>query len=235
MIGSISKVKNEIGQKESGRRLVLAVLAAGTVAALWGGSAAAQSALDPGGLTFKDFAIADHGASFNRNDSIPVSGATGAHLIHVDEANGKARVGFSSIKVEASIPMGWLAGDDSERGVAFSADKSYRLIIWRIDFAYEGVTGPEHYAATKGGAIEARRPGVKAQARKLGDGTVLIGYVNVPATQGDRETRTVYDLVMANPTKPSEGLLMTLGMPASQAERGLKLLALLKQDIGITW
>jgi hypothetical protein len=220
-------------QKESGRCAILAA----TVAACWAGIAMAQAALDPGGLTFKDFAVADHGASFNRNDSIPVSGVVGrpAHLIHVDEANGKARVGFNSIKVEASVPTGWQASDDSERGMAFSGDRSYRLIIWRVDFAFEGVTGPEHYAATKAGAIQSRRPGVKAQTRKLGDGSVLITYENVSGSQGDREVRTVYDVIMANPTKPSEGMLITVGVPTSQSARGLGLLALLKQDIQITW
>ncbi len=133
------------------------------------------------------------------------------------------------------MPLGWQAGDDSERGMAYSGDRSYRLILWRLDFAFEGVTGPEHYGATKSGAIQSRRPGVKAQVRKLGDGSVLIAYENVPAGQGDRETRTVYDLVMANPSKPNEGLLMTVGVPASQAERGLRLLALIRQDLKITW
>jgi hypothetical protein len=231
MIGYISKVINKQRQKESGRRLIVAAM----VAACWVGSADAQSSLDAGGLTFKDFAVADHGASFSRNDSIPVSGASGAQLLHVDEANGKAEVSFKSIKVEASIPMGWQAGSDSERGVAFSSDRSYRLLVWRVDFAFEGVKDPEHYAATKAGAIESRRPGVKAQARKLGDGSVLIVYENVPAAQGDREPRTVYDVIMANPAKPNEGLLITVGVPASQAERGLRLLALLKQDLRINW
>jgi hypothetical protein len=235
MIGFIPKVTSEARQNESGRRSVTIALAVTLLAACGSGSALAQTGLDAGGLTFRDFAVADHGASFSRNDSIPVSGATGARLIHVDEAQGKARVGFGSINVEASVPMGWQAGDDSGRGLAFSADKSYRLIVWRVDFAFEGVTGPEHYAATKGGAIEARRPGVKAQARRLADGSALITYQNVPAGQGDREARTVYDLVMANPAKPSEGLLVTIGVPASQAERGLKLLALVKQDLSITW
>ena len=211
------------------------LILAAAVAACWASTAMAQSLLDPGGLTFKDFAIADHGASFSRNDSIPVSGASGAQLLHVDEANGKAQVSFKSIKVEASVPLGWQAGDDGERGVAFSGDRSYRLIVWRVDFAFEGVTGPEHYAATKSGAIQSRRPGVKAQARKLGDGSVLIVYENVPASQGDRETRTVFDLVMANPSKPNEGLLMTVGVPSGQAGRGLGLLALFKQDLRITW
>src|SRR5476649_140258 len=114
MIWSVSKVINKLRQKESAGRLILAA----AVAACWASTAMAQSTLDPGGLTFKDFAVADHGASFNRNDSIPVSGAGSARLIGVDDASGKARIGFNSIKVEASVPMGWQAGDDGERGVA---------------------------------------------------------------------------------------------------------------------
>ena len=34
---------------------------------------------------------------------------------------------------------------------------------------------------------------------------------------------------------PKEGILMTLGVPASDAARGIKLLALLKQNIRINW
>jgi len=41
--------------------------------------------------------------------------------------------------------------------------------------------------------------------------------------------------VMSKPGNPKEGVLMTLGVPASEAERGLKLLALLKSKIRIDW
>ncbi len=65
------------------------------LAACWAGSAMAQGALEPGGLTFRDFAVADHGASFSRNDSIaansPISGTRSARLIGADNASGKAR------------------------------------------------------------------------------------------------------------------------------------------------
>ena len=92
-----------------------------------------------------------------------------------------------------------------------------------------------HYAATKGGTIKARRPGVQAQARKLGDGSFLIVYENVPPSQGDTERRVVFDLLMSNPGNPKEGVLMTLGVPASDADRGLKLIALLKSKLRIDW
>ena len=87
----------------------------------------------------------------------------------------------------------------------------------------------------RAGSIQARRPSVQAQARKLGDGTFLIVYENVPKGQGDSEPRTVFDLVMQRPGNPKEGVLMTLGVPASDAARGLKLMALLKQNMRIDW
>ena len=148
---------------------------------------------------------------------------------------GFARVQFDSIKVELALPLGWQATEDWERGVGYSGDKRYRLIIWRVDFAFEGVKDAEHYAATKTGAIQARRPSIQAQARKLGDGTFLIVYENAPKGQGDSEQRTVFDLVMQRPGNPKEGVLMTLGVPASDAERGMKLMALLKQNMRINW
>ncbi len=40
---------------------------------------------------------------------------------------------------------------------------------------------------------------------------------------------------MPRPDNPKEGVLMTLGVPASDAARGLKLLALLKQNMSINW
>jgi hypothetical protein len=45
----------------------------------------------------------------------------------------------------------------------------------------------------------------------------------------------VFDLVMSKPGNPKEGVLMTLGVPASDSERGLKLLALLKSRLMIDW
>jgi hypothetical protein len=221
-------------QKESGRRLfLLASLAAG-VAPL---PLSAQSALDAGGLTFRDFAINDNGASFNRGDPMMAGGPNpvSSRIAHIESDKGLARVAFDSIRVEVAVPLGWQATEDWERGVAYSSDKRYRLIVWRVDFAFEGARDAEHYAAMKSGSIQARRPGVQAQARKLGDGTFLVVYENVPKTHGDSEPRVVFDLVMSKPGSPKDGLLMTLGVPAREAVRGLKLLALLKQDIRIAW
>src|SRR6185312_11057995 len=220
-------------QKESGRRFLLAA----ALAMCCVGPAFAQKALDAGGLSFRDFAVDDHGASFYRGDpTVPNGQGPGsAQVLEIDNKNGLARIRFGSIKVDVAVPVGWMASDDAERGVSFSADKSYRLIVWRVDFAFEGVKDAEQYAATKGGVIKSRYPSVESQARKLGDGSFLIAYENVPPGQGDRERRTVFDNVIADPANAKAGVLMTLGVPASQEDRGLKLMALLKSNLKIEW
>ncbi len=154
-----------------------------------------------------------------------------ARLLAIDNANGLARVYFETVKVEASMPLGWQATEDNERGVGLSADHATRVLIWRVDFTFEGVRDADHYAATKIGAIKSRTPGIRAEARKLADGTFLIAYDNVPPSRGDSGPRTVFDLVMSKPGNSKEGVLMTLGLPAADGERGLKLLALLKSKV----
>jgi hypothetical protein len=229
------KISGEDGQKESGRRSFLI----GTAVVLWTGPAwAAGGDLDDGGLTFRDFASEDRGASFGKGGESPVTGSQpdqhAARVLQVDNANGLARIRFEPVKIEVSVPLGWQTSEDWERGVAFSADQSYRLILWKVDFAYEGVKDAEHYAATKAGTIQARRKGVQAQARRLDDGTCLVAYEYVPI-QGSQDKRTVFDLVFPNPKDAKQGALMTLGVPAMDGNRGLKLLALLKQSIRIDW
>jgi hypothetical protein len=201
-------------------------------------AARADGDLDAGGLSFRDFANPDNGSSFIRNDQTFGPNAANpapARVVSVDNANGFARIRFDAIRIEVGLPMGWQASEDWERGVGFSSDKRYRVILWRVDFAYEGVRDAEHYAATKVGAIKARRPGIQAQARKLKDGTFLVVYENVPESQGGSERRTVFDLVMANPRDTKAGVLMTLGVPASESERGIRLMALLKSKIMVDW
>lgn len=227
------------GQKESGRRAISPILA--VVAACYGlalGAAVANDGLSAGGLSFRDFATADNGASFSQGD--PISGGgpnqVSSRVLVVDSANGSARIRFDSIRVELALPLGWQATEDWERGVGYSADKRYRVIVWRVDFAFEGVKDAEHYAGTKAGAIRARRPSIQTQARKLADGSYLIAYENVPARQGDGgEPRVVVDLVVPNPGNAKEGVLLTLGVPASDGERALKFLALLKLSMRIDW
>jgi hypothetical protein len=198
---------------------------------------AAAVDLDAGGLTFRDFSTNDNGASFSRGDPIIAGGPNqvSARVVGIDSDKGLARVQFGTIRVELALPLGWQANEDWERGVAYSPDKRYRVILWRVDFAFEGVKDAEHYAATKTGSITSRRPSVNAQARKLADGTFLIVYENVPKAAGDSGPRVVFDLLTPRPGNPKEGILMTLGVPASDAARGIKLLALLKESMRITW
>src|SRR4051812_1390555 len=196
-----SHLKDEQIQKETGRRLFLLAALGCMAAVAIGSSAQAEDGLDAGGLTFKDFGTADNGASFNRTDPMIPGGPepAPAKLVAIDTANGLARVYFQSVKVEASLPLGWQATEDGERGVGISGDRKTRILIWRVDFAFEGVRDADHYAATKMGAIKSRTPGLLTQARKLTDGTFLIVYENAPPSRGDSGTRTVFDVVMSKP------------------------------------
>jgi hypothetical protein len=222
---------HKLGQKESGRRPFLIGALALALAPV---SAQADGDLDAGGLTFRDFAQSDRGSSFDKVDPMIGAGAqpTQAHVLAVDNNGGFARIRFDAIKIEVALPLGWQANEDWERGVAFSEDKRYHLIVWRVDFAFEGVADAEQYSTAKAGTIQSHKPGVKAQAHKLGDGTFLIVYQNVPDKAGPR---TVFDLVVPRPGQPKEGALMTLGVPAADADRGLKLLALLKRSLRVDW
>ncbi len=194
--------------------------------------------LDPGGLTFRDFGVPDNGSSFTRGEQSIGGGTTQkfTRVLGIDPTTQAVRLRFDSVKVELLLPMGWQATEDGERGVAYTIDKRIRLIVWRVDFAYEGVRDAEHYAATKAGSMRARRPGVQAQARKLRDGSFLIVYENVPKAPSDSGgPRTVFDLVVPDPRNPKVAVLVTLGMPASEAGRGLQLLALITQNMRIDW
>lgn len=202
-------------------------------------SVRADDKLDPAGATFRDYATLDNGASFFRVEGMTSGGGasdqTPAKLVGTDNEKGTARVRFETVKIEVTLPMGWLAAEDWERGVGFSGDRRFRLITWRIDFPFEGVKDAEHYAATKSGAIQARRPQIRAQARKLGDGTFLIIYENVPPGRGDSENRVVFDIVIPKSPGGAEGALLTLGVPASDTERGLRLMALIKASAKVDW
>lgn len=212
-------------------------LAAAGAALCVASPARASDKLDAGGLTFLDFATLDNGASFSRGDPIIAGGPNQplAKILAIEGAKGFARIRFEPIRVTMSLPLGWQATEDWERGVGYSSDKRYRLVVWRVDFDYESVKDAEHYASTKAGAIQARRPGVKAQARKLGDGTFLVVFENAPKAQGDAEQRVVFDVITPQPGKPKLGVLLTLGVPASESGRGIRLLALLKDNMKIDW
>jgi len=215
----------------------------GSAAALVALSAAPLSAqtagrLDPGGLTFRDFGVPDNGASYTQGEQSIGGGTTQkfTRVLGIDRATQAVRLRFDSVKVELLLPMGWQATEDGERGVAYTLDKRIRLIVWRVDFAHEGVRDAEHYVAAKAGSIKARRPGVQSQARKLADGSFLIVYENVPKGSSDGAgPRTVFDLVVPDPRNAKFGVLVTLGMPANEASRGLQLLALITQNMRIDW
>lgn len=215
-----------------------AALAAGLATATMPFGALAADKLDPGGLTFRDFGTPDNGSSYTRGEQ-SIGGGTSqsfTKVLGIDQAQQAVRLRFDSVKVELLLPMGWQASEDGERGVAYTLDKRIRLIVWRVDFAYEGVKDAEHYAATKAGSIKARRPGVQAQARRLGDGSFVIVYENVPKGPSDSGgPRSVFDLLIPNPRNPKVGILLTLGMPATEAGRGLQLLALISQNMRIDW
>ena len=230
----IIKEKQEVRQKESGRRLFLLT---GVASLCMGAPARASDQLDAGGLTFLDFATPDNGASFHRGDGMIAGGPNqvSSRILGVENGKGLARIRFEQIRITVAIPLGWQATEDWERGVAYSSDKRYRLVVWRVDFEFEGVKDAEHYASSKGGAIQSRRPAVKAQARRLGDGTFLLVFENVPKAQGDSESRTVFDLIIPQPGNPKFGVLVTLGVPASDGGRGIKLLALLRESMKIDW
>ncbi|MDP1750564.1 MAG: hypothetical protein Q8L22_13985 [Reyranella sp.] len=230
----IIEKEQEMRQKESGRRVFLLGAA---VALCTATPAQAGNQLDTGGLTFLDFATPDNGASFHRGDGMIAGGPNqvSSRVLGVETGKGLARIRFEQIRVTLAVPLGWQATEDWERGVAYSSDKRYRLVVWRVDFEFEGVKDAEHYASSKGGAIQSRRPAVKAQARKLGDGTYLVVFENVPKGQGDSEPRTVFDLVIPQPGNSKRGALLTLGVPASDAGRGIKLLALLKENMKMDW
>ncbi len=220
--------------KESGSRRWLA---AGVALALCAATPLRAADLDAGGLTFRDFGTNDNGASFHRGDPMIAGGPNvqPSRVIGIDKERGFARIDFGQIRVDLAIPLGWQATEDWERGAAWSSDKRFRAFVWRVDFPFEGVKDAEHYAATKVGSIQAHKPGVKAQARRLADGTYLIVYENVPRSPGDSENRTVFDLVIPKPGQPKEGLLLTLGVPSSEAVRGIKLMALLHQNMKVSW
>lgn len=226
-------------RKESGRRIFLAgalVLGLAPLAAPF--AARAADRLDAGGLTFRDFGTPDNGSSYTRGEQ-SIGGGTSqsfTRVLGIDQASQAVRLRFGSVNVELLLPMGWQASEDGERGIAYTSDKRIRLIVWRVDFAYEGVRDAEHYAATKAGSMKARRPGVQAQARKLRDGSLVIVYENVPKGPTDNDgPRTVFDLVIPDPKNPKVGVLVTLGMPTSEAGRGLQLLALITQNMRIDW
>ena len=218
-----SNMKNEVKQKESGRRLFLATAGAALCLA---SPARASDKLDAGGLTFLDFATPDNGASFARGDPMIAGGPNPvpSKILGIENAKGFARDPASSRSGSTlAMPLGWQATEDWERGVGYSSDKRYRLIVWRVDFDYEGVKDAEHYASTK--AARSRRGGPGSRRRRASSATGPFWSCSrmSPKAQGDAEPRVVFDLVIPQPGNPKLGVLLTLGVPASDAGRGIKL------------
>jgi len=97
--------------------------------------------------------------------------------VAVEGANGLARV--SSAPSGSNWRCRWLAGDRDWSGVSLQQRQALPLIVWRVDFAYEGVKDAEHYAATKAArsrlaADRQARPASWAMA-------LLVVYDNVKA------------------------------------------------------
>ena len=230
---------DERAQTESVGRRHLVELAIASLCAAARPAEAQERLLDPAGATFRDYATMDNGSSYYRIDGMGSTGdasnLTVAKLLGVDNDRGAARVRFEAVKTELVLPQGWQAAEDWERGLAYSPDKRYRFFAWRVDFPYEGVRDAEHYAATKSGAIQARRPKVKAEARKLGDGSFLIVYENVAPVPNDSQPRVVFDVLLTKEPKAKGGVLLTLGVPQADGERGLRLMALIKASAKPDW
>lgn len=207
----------------------------------WSGAAGAQAGLDPGTARFRDFALSSTSESLDNPDlaiNREMTGSTAetmVELLTTDRADGSARIRLKSVDAEVSVPLGWHAFEDHERAAVFTPDRSVRIIFWRVDLQFEGVTDLEQYVATKRGAMRSRFPALEHEARKLPDGQYLAVYRGVPGRRGDREARTVIDLLTPNPRNPQRAFLITFGTPTSQADRYLPLLALIARERKVAW
>src|SRR5262249_61304765 len=85
-------------------------------------------------------------------------------IASVEADKGLARIQFGSIRVEIAVPLGWQATEDWERGVAYSSDKRYRVIVWRGGFPFQGVTVAEPLTAAQSRRIQPRPPGIHHHA-----------------------------------------------------------------------
>jgi hypothetical protein len=216
-------------------------LVGATALGVLGPSAAANDRLDAGRATFRDYALSNDANSLIDlrnvvNREWTENGTqTLLDVLSVDGAGGFARVRMKSVDCEMAVPLGWHGMEDNERGALFTPDRSVRVIVWRVDLKYEGVDDLEKYVVAKQGALRARSPGIEARVRKLADGEYLSMYVNVPARRNDREPRTVFDLLTPNRSNPARAMLMTVGVPGSQANRYLPLVALLSRERKVAW
>lgn len=225
----------------SGRRGFVRTAVGATALAAFGPMARANDRLDPGRATFRDYAL-----STDANTLIDLRNVVNREwtengtqslldVVSVEAAAGFARVRLKSVDCEMAVPLGWHGMEDNERGALFTPDRSVRVIVWRVDLKYEGVDDLEKYVVAKQGALRARSPGIQARMRKLADGEYLSMYGNVPPRRNDREPRAIYDLLTPNRANPARAMLMTVGVPASQADRFLPLVALLSRERKVAW
>jgi hypothetical protein len=228
------------GRRDFGRDALRIAVGAGALAAMCP-AALANDRLDPGRATFRDFALSNDANSLidlrnvvNR-EWTENSAQTLLDVLSVDSAAGFARVKLKSVDCEMAVPLGWHGMEDHERGAIFTPDRSVRIIVWRVDLKYEGVDDLEKYVVAKQGALRARSPSIQARVRKLADGEFLSMYANVPARRNDREPRAIFDLLTPNRANPARAMLMTVGVPGSQADRYLPLVALLSRERKIAW
>ena len=175
---------NEAKQKESGRRLFLAAAGAALCLPL---SARASDKLDAGGLTFRDFATLDNGASFARGDPMI---AGGPNQVSSKVVGHRQRQGLRPRPLRADPGRRWRcrsAGRPPRTGSGASATAATSAIASSSGGSTSTSRAsrtPSTMPRTKVGSIQARRPGVKAQARKLGDGTYLVVFENVTEGTG---------------------------------------------------
>lgn len=217
-------------------------LATAIVAAATGsGSGQPGPTLDPGDSTFKLFALSANANSLNdptnslNREWTNVSAESLTELLSTSPAQGYGVIRSKAVSMDLKVPLGWHAIEDFERLAIFHPGRMVRIIIWRVDLDYEGVTDLEAFVAGKAKALRTRYPAVQASSRKLADGQVLGVLHNVPPRKGDSEPRAILDLLTPNPQNARRAVLMTFGTPMSRAEEFLPLMALIARDRKITW
>lgn len=212
-------------------------------AAMAGAGATAQKGgqLDPGDSTFKNYALSETASSLHDVENAVNRQWTNAtaesltELLTAVPKEGYARIKSKAVDIELSVPLGWHAIEDNERLAIFNPDRTVRVIVWRVDLEFEGVPDLEKYLVGKTAALRVRYPKVQATSRALPNGSFLGVFNDVPPRAGDKEPRAIFDLLTPNPQNPKRALLMTFGVPASQTDRYLPLLALLERNRKIKW
>lgn len=215
----------------------------GSVAALAAGAASGADYVDPREMVGKyaDFAHADSEQSLlDRNDPILRKWVTNTmenviEVKNVDRVGQNATVYSLSAKMSVTIPLGWYAIDDGERGAAFVADETLRLIMRQVDLAFEGVSGIGDYAQVKRGLLLQQFPKMRAQEVRLSPDIIMNVYEAVPPRPNDKLPRTIFDIITASPKDPKRANLMTFGVPDGQGQKYLPLLGLFLRDRKIDW